>query len=440
MKKILTLLIALPCIGSFAQKTKPVLQTTLVSTTVNEGTKNHFSDNVNKRDLTFTIDAEAKLNGEIIIKNPDNSALIFKGMMKDNYLVDSAMWYENNNLVKVVHFKDKCCSSATDYVDPTSKVLSSIKGERQGVERIYFPSNPGIPKAVYTYQGGKKHGKQYEFDSTKTLTRIRNYKDGKLHDTSFVNCHRKNPDLEIYANDVPAGVWKKHNQAGVLVEKTHKQASSDSTIYYGGDSKILSIVYKSVPEYGLRTCREYNEKGVITKTYFLKFGGDTVGEVLHGMYEEYAGGKIKIRGEYWYGTQIETWITYNAKGAEIKWDSYTSRDVAMAVQPDVIPVTTTQTAVAVDLFPPALSKSAITMTLESNGKIEKLFKKTEEINWELDVKSSTDYKVVCNDPQLTESERADVVSYLISSITAVKGVRYSHKEVAFVTKYKLLFK
>src|SRR5688572_17802349 len=202
MKKVILFSASLFSIALFAQKTKPVLKSTFVSTIVNEGVKNHFSEKNNDRDLVFTIDEDAKLNGELTLKNVASSNLIFKGMMKDNHLIDSAVWYENNNIVKVAHFKDKCCTSTTDYVDPTPKHLSSIKGERQGIERVYFASKPGVLKALYSYQAGKKHGKQYEYDSLQKLVSIKTYKNGKLNDTSWTNCNRKNPDIQIYADDV----------------------------------------------------------------------------------------------------------------------------------------------------------------------------------------------------------------------------------------------
>lgn len=441
MKKILTVGIGLFSLTLFAQKAKPVLKNTFVTTIVNEGIKNHFSEKNNDRDLVFTLDEDAKLNGEITLKNVASSSVIFKGIMKDNYLIDSAVWYENNNIVKVAHFKDKCCTSTTDYVDPTPKHLSSIKGERQGIERIYFTSKPGVLKALYTYNAGKKHGKQYEYDSLQKLVAIRTFKNGKLNDTSWVNCSRKNPDIEIYTDDVPSGAWKKYNSSGALTQTIYKAADGDSTINYGSDGKIQSIAYQSVADaMGLYTCREYDAKAMISKKYFYKNRTDSVGTCLHGIYEEYANGKMKLSGEYWLGMKVETWISYSSKGVANKWDNYVSRYDAMAAKPDnPTTTTTTTTASSVDLFPPSLSKSTITMVLESNGKVEKIFKKVQEINWELEVKSSTDYKVICNDSQLSDSEKADVISYLTSSITLVKGVRYSHKEVSFVTKYKLVF-
>jgi len=437
MRKLLLLAIPLCTVGVFGQKTKPILRVNLVSTTVNEGSKNHFTDNVTKRDLIFNIDGEAKLNGEITISNSSNSSLIFKGMMKDNYLVDSAVWYDNNNIIKVVHFKDKCCTAATNYVDPTPKVLAAIKGERDGVERIYNSKKPGVLKSLTNYKAGKKQGKSYEYDSTGTLWAIRTYKDDNLHDTTWINPKSKNPDMEIYANGVPSGVWEKYNSNGGPLEVSYKMATGDSTVLYGSDAKLLSIKTRSAADNSIHTCKEYDAKLKMSKLYYLKDRVDTNASVLHGMYEEYKNGKISLRGEYWLGTKIELWITFNAKGAEINWENFLTRDVAYATLIEGAPLGTT--AVAVDLFPPALSKSTVTMELASNGKIEKIFKKVTEINWEFDVKSSTDHKVICNDPGLSEQERLDVVDYLTSCITTVKGVRYSHKEVNFITKYKLVF-
>jgi antitoxin component YwqK of YwqJK toxin-antitoxin module len=440
MKKIPLLLIAFCGLTVFAQKTKPVIQATFVSTTVNAGTKHHFSDNTTKRELSFTLDAEAKLNGEVTIKDVTSSALIFHGIMKDDHLVDSAMWFENNNLVRVVHFNDKCCTSKTDYVHPTSQSHNDIKGEKTGIEKLYYASKPGVLKAVNNYQSGKKHGKQFEYDSTKTLVVIRNYKDDQLHDTSFINCHKKTTDIEIYNNGVPTGAWKKYSASGTLAEVNHKSAGSDSTLYYQADAKLSKIVYRSAPDNGLYTYREYNAKSVLTKQYFTQYRTDSLKEVLQGMYEEYTNGKISLRGEYWLGTKVETWITYNAKGSETNWESFVTRDVAMATNPGVVVIDGVIPVAAEDIFPPVLSKASITMEFASNGKIEKLFKKTEEINWTLEVRSSTDHTVICTEKSLTDTERADVVDYITSSITTVKGVRYSHKEIPSTTQYKLVFK
>jgi antitoxin component YwqK of YwqJK toxin-antitoxin module len=438
MRKLLLFAIPLCTVGAFGQKTKPILRANLVSTTVNEGNKNHFTDNVSKRDLVFTIDAEAKLNGEITITNDANSTLLFKGMMKDNYLVDSAVWYDNNNIVKVVHFKDKCCSNANNHVDPTPKVLSAIKGEQEGVERVYHSKKAGVLKSVSNYKSGKKHGKSYEYDSTGTLCAVRTYKDDMLHDTTWINPKRKNPDMEIYANGVPTGVWKKYNSNGGLLEVSYKSDFGDSTVLYGSDAKLLSIKTLGIADQSYtRIGREYDSKLKLSKLYYIKDRVDTNASVLHGMYEEYTNGKISLRGEYWLGTKIETWITFNAKGSETNWENFTTRDIAMSTIIEGAPKTST--AVAVDIFPPALSKSSITMELASNGKVEKIFKKTAEINWELSVKSSTDWTVTCTDPNLSTQEQTDVVDYLKSSITTVKGVRYSHKEVNFTSHYKLTF-
>lgn len=438
MKKLLIITISLLGVGAFGQKTKPVLKVNLLYTVVNEGNKNHFSDNTSKRDLIFTIDAEAKLNGEITITNEANTSLIFKGMMKDNYLVDSAVWYDNNNIIKVVHFSDKCCTGTNSHVDPTPKVLAAIKGEREGIERIYHSKKPGVLKSVSHYKSGKKNGKSYEYDSTGTLKAIRTYKDDVLNDTSWINPKAKNPDMEFYTNGVPSGVWKKYNSNGGLLEVSYHSATGDSTILYGSDAKLLSIRSLSAADASyIHTGREYDSKLKLSKLYYIKDRIDTNASVLHGMYEEYTNGKISLRGEYWLGTKIETWITFNAKGGETNWENFTTRDVATSTIIEGSPSLTT--APTVDLFPPALSKSTITMELASNGKIEKIFKKVTEINWELNVKSATDWTVTCTDAALSSQEQTDVVDYLKTCITTVKGVRYSHKEVNFTTKYKLVF-
>ncbi len=438
MKNIVLFTVAFYSLTLFAQKSKPTLQNTFVSTTVNEGTKNHFTDNVHKCDLTFTIDADAKLNGEITIKDAATSGIIFKGTMKDNYLIDSAMWYENNNLIKVVNFKEKCCSAPTNYVDPTPKVLSSIKGEKHGPERIFYSKPANVVKEINYYQSGKRQGKQYEYSSNGALVSIRNFKDDKLHDTSWTNCQNKVGNVEIFTNGVPTGVWKKYSATGVLTEATYKLTGTDSTLLYLADGKLQTIICKSSSEGGMYTYREYDIKYKLTKQYYAKDRLDTIGEVMDGMYEEYTNGILILRGEYYMGQKIDIWTTYDKKGRETKSETFMTRDEAMANQKEVLQVT--NAVVAVDLFPPALSKATITMTFGSNGKIEKLFKKTQEINWSLDVKSATDYQVICNEETITENERTDVINYITSCISTVKGVRYSHKEVNFITHYKLVFK
>ncbi len=461
MKKTFLLIVSTLSLSLYAQKSTPGIQAIFVSATVNAGINHTFSEVTFKRDLVFTINENGVLNGEIMIWNTKETDMIFKGTIKDEYLIDSAMWYERNKLIKVVHFREKCCTNHKDYVDPTPKKSFSIKGEKHGIERIYNPSNPEVIKEINNYQYGKRHYRQYEFDSVQTLINVRTYKAGQLHDTSWINCHHKVSDIEVYTNDVPTGIWKKYDEMGMLAEAKHRFQDFDSTVFYLPDGKISTILFKSSSDDGLRSCREYDGSLTLRKQYFVKERWDNGKELFEGLYlewdaqgkkakvanykfgklmgayEEYENGIIHLKGEYMLDEQVETWFTYNSKGKVIKTEFIKNREDVLITQEETGAVIT---EVAVDVFPHTINKPTISMQLTPNGKIAKLFKIAPEINWVLKVKTPTDYQVICEDERLSDKDRKDLISYLTSCIHSVKGTRYNHKEVPFSINYQLVYK
>lgn len=441
------------------QKAQSTIKATCTSIDVEAGTHHLFTDASHKRELTFTLDGNGELKGEITIKIHKTNEVIFRGNLKGEYLVDSAMWFDGGRLIKKTIFNSTCCANYSDYVEPSPKHLTCIKGQREGNEIEYYTFNPDFLHYKNSYEGGKKSGKQHEFDSTGTLLHKRTYKEGKLQDTSWLNCGNPTADIEIYNAGLPAGTWKKYDGSGTLIEEIYHLEKGDSTISYAGPGMINSIFYKSDALTDAHYCREYDGKPTLLKQYFLKDRWDTTASYyegtylefdslgrklkvanysfsrLNGDYEEYVNGKISKKGKYFHDEQIGTWFNYNAKGKVTSSEQFKNKEDIIIDAPIFTPEI--KKDVALNMFPAAIVKPTITMVLAPNGKIGKLIKKYPDIEWSFHVKTPSSHEAICDDARLSAKEKDDVQKYLKVSITTVKTIHYDHKEVPFVMHYKL---
>ncbi len=461
MKKYLIFFIFIFSSALFAQKAQPAIQAVCTSIDVNVGSHNLFADATHKRDLAFTLDGNAELKGPLILTNTKTTEVIFKGTMEGTHLVDSAIWYDQGRIVRTVNFKKTCCTNNTDNVEPSLKPNAALRGERHGIERVYYSSNPDILKSRYTYESGRKVGKQYDYDSVGSVLNIRTYLNGILNDTSWLNCTNPNADIEIYKEGKPAGVWKQYDATGMLTEEKFRSEKVDSIVTYSFDGKISSVYSKSDPFAEKHSIHEYDSKLTLRSKYFLKerwdndssyFEGtymefDSLGRKakvanyafskLTGEYEEYENGKLSKKGHYFHNEQIGTWYMYSPKGKITGTEQFKNKeDIIVSQEIIEAPI---EKLVALDLFPDGIVKPVITITLAPNGKIAKLLKKYPNIEWGMHVKNPTNHEIICEDSRLSKKEQEDVKKYLKISVTQVKTVHYDHKEAPFTINYQLVY-
>lgn len=307
------------------------------------------------------MDQQGRVQGPVVLYELSGSdtLFLFRGEVRNGYLVNTARWYADKMLVREAEFgyapgnahahsetmggwlwfsalqqgRDISWGLASSgYYKRSEEYYTD--GRLEGVQRYYYPN--GVEKEMSVYVSGMRSGPYTKRYSSGALQESGIYTDDrKTGKWELWNLHGKLAHTDWYGeNEWPDSTWF-YTEDGTVSDRVRTSAGGVSeyfvyangsldrhyfmkyryleglyTRYYGNGNKLSEVEYRENQRNG--AAQSWYEDGRLKEEYSYRNG------LREGAYISwYPNGRLESKGQYSAGDKTGTWDYYHASGRRL---------------------------------------------------------------------------------------------------------------------------
>ena len=166
-------------------------------------------------------DGNGKKQGEWI-KKDNKGRIIYKGVFKDDYPVDTFYYYDAKGRVELKSFfSDKGEVAYSRYLYPNGNIKAEGKYINKQKDSVWvYYTEKGVKISEENYKNNLKHGTEKIWNKDgKTVVRATEYKNGKKYGEEFENLYSEGYYTVFYKNDKKDGDYKEYYSSKRLRQK-----------------------------------------------------------------------------------------------------------------------------------------------------------------------------------------------------------------------------